>query len=286
MKIVTDNNTFIIPFLSNRIVISFGDYKQEIINCLMSYFVSKKKTKCIVYDDIGSNPVKMDDFNFICIPDDISYEGNFSFRPKTVFNNDISEIINNNEEYFSSIYQIREGLNGLQSDFGFIKLMKIINRGLRNKVEFEYKELNLSLLLQMFELIDDDLTMSQKQIIILNLLLYKHHNETCIVLLDKNIDDDTLRWISECDSSVFFIVDNDSLIGSYDNFDFIIESNKDHLIIAEEENENIKILSYMHHDLIRANRSLQNKKNIELFDLYSDRNSTFFIKNNSYSILE
>ena len=52
-----------------------SNYKREIIECLQSYFVNKKKTKCIVYDE-DNEIIKMDDLSFVYLTSDYLIDNN------------------------------------------------------------------------------------------------------------------------------------------------------------------------------------------------------------------
>ena len=79
MKIVCDNSTYLIPFNFSDKILLITQYHKEIIECFQSYFVSKKKTKCLIYNDDGEI-MNMNDINFIYLSNDVSYDNNFDFR--------------------------------------------------------------------------------------------------------------------------------------------------------------------------------------------------------------
>ena len=280
MKIVSDDNTFIIPMNDNNKIIISSDYLEDLIECLSSYFVMKKKTKCMIYDDDG-NKLSMDDVNFIYLPGDTSLENNLSFKAKTILNSEITEIIKNNPDYFISLEVFREQLLNITSDKGFYKLRNILSNGLNKIIDLELKEFSINLFLQFFEIHQEELSDLEKKIIIYNALLFVNRNKTNIVYIDDLINDSLMiDWINTY-SNVFVLLDNNSLLYSPEQFDFLILSNNDHIITEEENSDNIRVLSYMNHNIIKANISLQNEKNVELFHKYHDNYSTFFIKNNS-----
>lgn len=285
MKIVSDNNTFIIPLINKKTILVFKEYKREIIDCLSTYFLSNKKTKCIVYDDDGIK-ISTNEINLIYLPDDLSLNNNLSLNLKTIMNQEISEIINENPEKFLSIDRIRKELSELITDEGIIKLNKIMENGISEPLQVVFKGLNINTMLQMFEIENELLTESQKQIIIINLLLYVHRNEINIVLLDKNIDYNTVNWINSNKENTYFVIDNESLTNYYEGFDIVVLSNQDHMICYEDTDDRIQVISYMNHNLIKTNMSLQKDKNVEIFDQYNDQTSTIFIQNSSNDILE
>ena len=53
MKIIYDEGTFLLPESNHINLLVAGTYKKKLIECLDSYLVNKKKTKCIIYDDEG-----------------------------------------------------------------------------------------------------------------------------------------------------------------------------------------------------------------------------------------
>ena len=278
MKIVCDNSTYLIPFNFSDKILLITQYHKEIIECFQSYFVSKKKTKCLIYNDDGEI-MNMNDINFIYLSNDVSYDNNFDFKNKTIFNNEVSLIINNNPELFISLDKARNELNSLNTDAGIIRLQKILNLGIDKSVNFDLKDFDINLVLQLFSIVNNEFTLSEKQIIIYNLLLYINRDKVNIIYIDKDIDDTLIKWTFNFNTSIIFILDNNAITTMPEHYDCLILSNKDHLISNEEISSNLKVISYMNHDIIKANISLQHEKNIELFNQYRDDNSTFFIKN-------
>ena len=51
MKIKSDSSFYTIPFQSNITIALDNIYLADAIDCLNSYFVKKKKNKCVVYDN-------------------------------------------------------------------------------------------------------------------------------------------------------------------------------------------------------------------------------------------
>ena len=279
MKIVSDDNTFIIPLSeSNRIILVSSNYKQELIDCFYSYFVMKKKTRCVIYDD-DNQIINQEDINFIFIPDDTSYENNFNLKTKTIMNIEMAELINNNQDFFLSLEKIRKELLNVSTDKGMFRLRRILSNGLNKTIDFEFKEFNINLFLQFFSIDYSSYSESEKQIILFNILLYVNRNKINIVYLNIDIDETTLKWIEKYENTIF-IIDNDVVYSAPNGFDMLILSNNNHLITTTESNQNIKLLSYMNHKIVKTNISLQNEKNVELFNSFNDFNSTFFIKNN------
>ena len=278
MKIVADENVFIIPLKeNNKIVLVSSGFKKELIECLQTYFVSKKKTKCIVYDEEG-NITKMDDICFIYLPTDISLDNNFEFKQKTIMNTEFSEFISNNPEYFISIENIRDDMNGLLTDKGFYTLKKILCNGINKDINIEVNDFNISSLLQMLAIGNDSLTESEKTIMLLNLLVYKNRKNVNIIYIDREFNQEINNWIEKQNRNNYFIIDNEVVFSAPNNYDLMILSNKDHLIEHELENDEVKTLVYMNHEIVKANISLQNEKNVELFNQFNDQSSTFFIK--------
>ena len=277
MKIVCDDRTYVVPVYDNKNILVPRNYKDDFIECMGTYFVSKKKTKCVVYDDDGQ-VIGPNEINFIYLDDDISYENNLDFKTKTILNSGLSEIINNNPERFHSIERIRENLHELESDRGMIEFRKILSYGISEFIDISLDELNLNTLIQMLH-ISNEFSRSEKQILIMNLMLYENRNKVNIVFLDKEIDNMMFDWIESQKENVYFFLDNDQLNFPVFDYSMVLLSDRDHLIVEEDTNETINILAYMNHKLIMHNISLQEKKNVEIFHRYYDENSTFFVKN-------
>lgn len=283
MKIVSDDDVFVLPLDKNfKNIIVTNEHKEKFINCLESYFVSKKKNKCMIYEN--DSVLNTNDLNFIYLSNDISLDSNMELKQKTILNNSIAEIINNNQEYFLSLENIRNELLELQTDKGMFRIQEIISKGLDEAIKIEFKEFNISSLLQMFWIDGSFLKESTKQIVLLNILLYEKRDKTNLVYIDNYVDDNLYNRIDKQSNNNYFLIDNDAIINSPDYYDLIILSNNDHITFDEVNNNHIKVLSYMNHPFIMNNRSLQNEKNVELFNNYYDNSSTFFIRNSSVEL--
>lgn len=278
MKIVSDNDIFIIPLKSKKTLLVTNNYKEKIIDLLKSYFVSKKKSKCIIYDEDGTI-INMDDVNFIYLENTISYDNNFNLKQKTILNDELIEIIRNNEREFKTIDDIRNSLFMLKEDKGIKEFEKILSYGLNTNIKISFDNFDLGSLVQMYCIDSEDIDESTMQIVLLNMMLYVNRYKVNVVLLDKNINNETLKWIDMLNDNTYVFIDNENIYGNYDNLDFMILSNKDHLITEENTNDTIKVLSYMNHQFIKDNLTFQNEKNIKILSEYNDSESTFFIKN-------
>lgn len=278
MKIVSDDNTFVIPLKqNNKNILVSSNYKREIIECLQSYFVNKKKTKCIVYDE-DNEIIKMDDLSFVYLTSDYLIDNNFEFKPKTIMNSEIAEFINNNPECFLSIENLRKDFDNLLTDKGFYMLKRILNVGIKKEITFEVNDFNLNVLLQTISIDNSYLNETEKYIIVLNLLLYENRDRINVVYIDDHINEQLINWINIQKNNTYFLLENANTNNIPEGFNLIILSNNNHVIECELEDYKIKVLSYMNHDIVKANLTLQNEKNIEIYDEFNDQNSTFFIK--------
>ena len=87
MKIKSDSSFYTIPFQSNITIALDNIYLADAIDCLNSYFVKKKKNKCVVYDN-EEEIIKNDDLFLINI-NSHSVDDQLQFQEKTVFNEEI-----------------------------------------------------------------------------------------------------------------------------------------------------------------------------------------------------
>lgn len=282
MKIVSDNKIFVIPvgeMNKETIVVPSGN-KELLVDCLNSYFVQKKKTKCEIFDD--DCIMKMDDLNFIYISDDISFQNNLDLKAKTIVNNELSQIIKNNPDMFRSFDNVRENLNAISNDPGMIKICEILGIGLDKKIEINLNDFSIGLLLQMYSLDNEDFTDSEREIIIANLLSFVSKDKPCLMYIDKTVDIKVQKWINSLSDNVYVLIDNEKIYNNINNPDLLILSGNDHLSVCNENTETIEILMYMNHPLIQSNISKQNEKNISKYYEYCDDETTFFIKNSYY----
>lgn len=276
MKIVNNDDTFIIPIEKRNVsIIETNGYKDKIIKCLTNYFTLHKKSNCIVYDDNGI--MKMDDLNFVHLSS-YDIESNLLFQPKSILKNEICNIIENNTLEFTSIEDIRSNLNQLVENKGMNMIINILSSGLYNRVCINVEEFNVKNIISMFSLNYPNNTIEISLIIICNLLIFLSRKKPVLIYIDYPITEVTEKWMLEQKDNVYFLIDND-ICGTSNGKDLIVISNKDHFITANESPENIDLISYMLHPVVKNNIRFQIKKNVDFVKEYYDKNSTFFIKN-------
>ncbi|MSS01625.1 hypothetical protein [Floccifex porci] len=279
-SLITDN-TYILPFNYCINIISFSEFKADIIDCLDSYFNNNKKNKAIIKDD-EDEIILSKDFNFIYIPSSKNIDPNFEFKNKSLMNLEISKIIEENSEYFQSIDLIRNGFYDLLTDCGIYKLKRILEKDLDKHVEIEIDDFDISTLLQSFKINTDMFSETDKYIVLYNLLLYLNRNENNIVLIDFNIQEKELNWIKKIDKDHnFLLIDNESIftdIADIKSMAFVRLSYHNFLEKINIQRDDFNRLSYIFHTFFEKNIQYQTEKNIELYRNFEDKNTTFLIK--------
>lgn len=278
IKSTATDNVYLLPLKYQTNILVTSDYKKDLIDCLENYFTNKKKNKAIIKDE-EDEVITIKEFNFIYIPFEKNIESNFVFKGKTLMNSEVSEIISENQEYFQSIEMIRTGFYELLTDKGLFTLRKILSRGLDNTIDVELENFDITSILQMFSIDTEQLSEPEKYIILYNLLLYTNRSENNIVYIDFPIDDKTLSWInSNTNEKNYFFLDNESLtLSNIENVPIIKLSNKEFLETVKINQKDIHCLTYIFHSFFSRNLIYQTQKNIELYRLFEDKNSTFLI---------
>ena len=279
MKIKSEENVYIIPDLNGACAIS-SSYVDDIVQCLFSYFVAKKKNKCVVIDEDG-DLMKNDSVSFIYIPKDDDLTPLFNLKPKTLINSEIVSFIGTNQEMFKSIEMIRNGLIEMLTDQGMIKIRKIMQKHIENNINFIIDDFDLSRILQSISIEGEELTTQQKYLSLYNLLLYLSKDSYCVVYIDFEIDETTLKWIkSNKQDNILFLINNEAISTNVnDEIDyFLIESNQDFLERIEIDSKQKNSILYCFHPYVLKNFEFQTEKNKQIMLDFQDKNTSFLIK--------
>lgn len=279
MKIKMSDDVFVIPDSNSPIIVEFNGYKAQLIDCLNSYFLQKKKTRCKVFDDFG-NEIRCDDANFIYVLKDVSIDNNMELKNKSVINNILTEFIKENPDDFLSIDMIRNGIRSLVTDKGMYKAIRLMTRGIPTDLKVDYGDTKISNIIESLLLEDSLINNSDRIIYLYNLLLYLNREKFNIVLLDSNFTENVERWIKETTSeNNMILIDNDSCdCVRNDCYNLLSLSNQnfcEELLINEK---NISLYSYLLHPVVRKNKQYQMEKNREIITEIADENITFFLK--------
>lgn len=279
MIIKMSDDVFVIPDSNSPIIVEFNGYKDQLIDCLNSYFLQKKKTRCKVFDDFG-NEIRCDDANFIYVLKDVSIDNNMELKNKSVINNILTEFIKENPDDFLSIDMIRNGIRSLVTDKGMYKAIRLMTRGIPTDLKVDYGDTKISNIIESLLLEDSLINNSDRIIYLYNLLLYLNREKFNIVLLDSNFTENVERWIKETTSeNNMILIDNDSCDCVRNNcYNLLSLSNQnfcEELLINEK---NISLYSYLLHPVVRKNKQYQMEKNREIITEIADENITFFLK--------
>ena len=279
MKIKSEENVYIIPDLNGACAIS-SPYIEDIVQCLVSYFVAKKKNRCVVIDEDG-DLVKNDSVSFIYISKDDDLTSLFNLKPKTLINSEMINFIGSNQEMFKSLEIIRNGLSETLTDQGMIKIRKIMQNHIENNIEFVIDDFDLSRILQCLSVESEELSIQQKYMSLYNLLLYLNKDNYCIVYIDFEIDETTLKWIkANKQNNILFLINNEAISTvNNDEIDYlIIESNQDFLEKVEVDCKLKNSILYCFHPYILKNFEYQTEKNKQIMLDFQDEKTSFLIE--------
>lgn len=279
MKIKSEENVYIIPDLNGACAIS-SPYIEDIVQCLVSYFVAKKKNRCVVIDEDG-DLVKNDSVSFIYISKDDDLTSLFNLKPKTLINSEMINFIGSNQEMFKSIEIIRNGLSETLTDQGIIKIRKIMQNHIENNIEFVIDDFDLSRILQCLSVESEELSIQQKYMSLYNLLLYLNKDNYCIVYIDFEIDETTLKWIkANKQNNILFLINNEAISTvNNDEIDYlIIESNQDFLEKVEVDCKLKNSILYCFHPYVLKNFEYQTEKNKQIMLDFQDEKTSFLIE--------
>ncbi len=280
MKIKTDEQVFIFPIEESINVLVDRGFREEFIECMNLYFNKKRKTKCLIYDD-DNVLLKFNEIGFIFLENESMLNDNLEFKAKTDFNNEFSLVIENNPEMFISLDDIRKAFKSMLSDKGMYEIKRILGYGLIRSVEIDINEFDINKILQVFAIEYEELSISEKRLIYLNLMLFINRKKVSVVYIDFEIDRVVSEWIKKMvKKGVIFIIDNNIMNENVnlkiDNV--IVLSQFNSLAKLEIEKEKVKKLLYALNPIVESNLSFQSKEIVDLYKEFSDQNLTFSIK--------
>lgn len=287
MKIKSDEEVFIIPVEHGIHLLAKNKYNTIVIDYLSSYFGQKKKTKCIVLDD-EEDIIDSKNVNFIYIPSSTDLTPIFNLKPKTEINNQLSEFVEQNLEQFLSIERVREDIKGLLSDSGFFQFIKILERDINTKTEFDLMNFDIPKVLQLLRINIENASLEDQFMMLYNLLLYINRNQFNVIYIDFEITENVYSWLQKKRSqNCILLIDNEKIHHPVNNiFDSIILLNDSNVFERITiENSKIDLVSYLFHPIVRENIDKQTEKNIEFLKRISNNNSTFLVEftDNLYS---
>ena len=279
MKIKSEDNIYNIPIKNGSCIVT-SDYLEDIVQCLSSYFISNKKNKCIVLDDDG-DLCKYSEVAFIYVPYNEEIYQIYKLKPKTQLNNEITNFIDANQEMFRSIEAIRNNLNELLTDVGVFKIKNIMQKSLDGEINFIVDDYDVSKIISSISVDSEKLSHEQLFIALYNLLLYVNREKFCIVYIDFEVDDLTLKWIKNIKTdNTLILIKNASIVSKEKEFiDYMLVISKANFVEEMEFSRDvINDLSYCLHPYILKNVEYQIEKNIKLMNLFKDDSTTFLIK--------
>lgn len=281
MRLEKDECVYLIPEKEQINIIVNNDSKKECIGLLVDFFVRKKRNVCHVYNDDGEK-IQNTDYAFIYLPSDLNLKNNLEIKEKTMMNNEISQIIEENPKLFISIDKIRNELYELTTDSGVYKLRKILEHGLEQHVDFLFDTFDLPKLISMISIDEDNLDYTEKYLLILNLMMFEKRDSNMIVYLDIPINKTVFKWINRIKTeNMIFIIDNDQIIEGTELLDicgFIVLSNNNYCEEYDFDIQELNSINYVFNPFVMAHMSLQTEKNIKIMKQFEDRNITFYLK--------
>ncbi len=284
MKIKGDNEIcFHLPNSGVHSIV-LNNQTEILIDYLSDYFVKKKKSKCVIVDD-DNDVINNNDAEFIYVSFQENIDSFFEFKPKTLFNEELSRIVLENDKMFMSISKVREALKDSLTDSGMYKFINIIQNNIDSRINIDISNYDLSKIIQMYHFDTEEMTVDQKYLAIYNLLLYLNRNTFCVIYIDFPAGEHTYNWlINNKKDNHLILVNNKELKYPIDMiFDsIIILNNCDFVEEYEIDIESTELYTYLFHPLIQEFKNQQTEKNIEIMNQFTDKTSTFFLKFTSY----
>ncbi len=280
MKIKYGDHTLMIPVQSGLHIMYESNLKYELIECLNSYFVQKKKTKCIITDENDEliNP-KGAEFIYVSSKEDLS--SIFEFKPKTVLNTELEKFIEENPQMYRSMEYLRKDLRELLTDEGMYKFMNILGKGIPNDIRINTTNFTVSKVLQALSIEIETLTVQELFMMIYNLMIYINRNQFSILYIDFEVDDETMEWLQRIKSpNRVILVSNDSVnTCCAELFDsIIILSTNEFVETVDIDITKASLLSYVLHPIVLNHPEYQNEKIIDIMRLFEDKTSTFLVE--------
>ena len=279
MKIKYDDHTIVLPVESGLHLIYDCANGGEFLECLLSYFGQKKKTKCIVFDD-EDDLISPKDVELIYFSDK-DMNSVYGFKPKTEFNTELSHFIEENQEQYTSIEMIRTNLKELLTDRGLFRFRKILTSGTKMNLEISTANFEVSKILQNLVINSDDLTEQEQMITLYNLYNYIYRKSFRIIYIAFEVDDGTMEWLNSIRSKdALILVENTSTTASYaTEFDSLIALSNTGFV------EKVKLprvvapqISYLFHPIVLKHPAYQNEKIFDLYTYFRDFDRTFMVE--------
>ena len=287
MKIIHEESVYLIPE-DNNIVVLAGAKQKDIIDCFTNQFVKKKRNYCKVLDSENQS-IKPTELNFIYYSYGSDINSNFKFGTKSIFNNETTNLIQENENDFKSFELIRDGFRNLLTDYGMYKLREILTRNIGCNINFEISDFDMSKFLSMLDINVDDISIDKQYIMVYNLLLFINRNQFNVIYIDFPITQTVLRWMKSFDQdNVLFLLNNDCMVcdsvQELDKIAMLIVSDKDYIEKYEYDLNQFSNISYIQNPYTMLHKQQQTEKNIRLMEQFEDKNTTFYLTfNDTYT---
>ena len=279
MIIKTDSNKYNIPLYNGINVLLENEYTEEIVSCLLSYFGSKKKTICSIYEQ--GEIIQPKEYDFIYIPEKENVLNDYHFKDKTILNSFVSEMVLNTPEMFLSIDRIRTNIDELLTDRGIYDLYRIMFHNLGINPEIALDDFSVSNLLEMLNIQSENLNYSQMMASLYNVLLFSKRGTSKIVYIDFPIDNSVLKWLDSLkELNEIVIINSKSLEEDLELncIHALIPANKEEVCEEEMSSKDFRRLLYMSKPFILKNLAYQKEENIRFISNFKDNFATYLIK--------
>lgn len=278
MKIVKDDDIYILPEKKKINIIVNNENCNNFVECLGQYFTKKKNGYCQIYDENG-NKIKNNEIDFIFVPLNV-IDDNMEMKKKSIVNNEIVEYVKENETEFLSIEEMRKSMHELLSDSGTTYITKMLNFGLNEKSKIEVYELNISDIIQMLRINCDNMSETIKMIMIYNLLIQCDKDKAKLVYIEFPVDDRVIDWMRNYnDYNVQFII-NSKMINNLKNnikcsLIYLSKINflEEYLFKEIEFNDYL----YIFNPFVWNNKNRQTKENIAKINQFDNENTTYYL---------
>lgn len=278
IKIENDEHTFIDE---TRIIYKNNKYTQYLFG-LIDEYVKKNNSNVMLYDNNGE-AINKKELTITKVSDIQNIKQMISMSAKSIYKNYLMETINENDKMFLSIYQALESLQDCFTDIGFIKVKKILFKGINTDFNFDKNKVGVKGIINMFELDLEELTDCEVCIIYLNLFI-KINQDRHIIINFSNIDIDAtlVKWISKLDNNIQVFVSNDSIsdIKLFNNSDFylLVMNEKNYIENVYINKKHFELFLFALLPIISNNIQYLSEKIININKLYSKNSENILVK--------
>lgn len=279
MKIKTDDACYYFPYYQGLNILMDNEFSSEIICCLNSYFGSKKKNYCSIYDE-NLDLITPKDFDFIYISRSENIDSNLSLKEKSILGTYIKKYIDSYPEDFTSLDRIRKDIELLISDRGMFRLIRLLKKDIDINYEIDLDNFNIAYMMEMLKILVSEYKENYIYASLYNVLLSNKNINKCIVYIDFEIDDVLLKWAEKIGNNCMVVVNSKSLdmINDISVCRAIICNNGNLRNEVELSKKEISRFIYMMNPYVCNRICFQKEENIKFLENFVDKNTDYLVK--------